>query len=177
MVAVPLHRRTASIALSVLVVAAVAWHVASWVSLSQDFFNPLFNDATRRLGQGSDFFAIYHAGASFLQNQSLYDFGNRALPLPLAYTFRYVPSMAYTVGAPLNLLEPWPAYWAWVAFNEVLLVVNIALTWRWAKNKRLGTVGCTMWLLFTPLYLEFYLGQFSFLMATLFFWMVLALTT
>ena len=162
-------------ALPILFFGAVGWHVASWVSLSLGFLNPLFNDATRRLGQGSDFFAVYHAGTSFLGNQSLYELEGRFPPFPFAYEFRYVPSMAYMVGAPLNLLSPWQAYWAWLAFNEMLLIANSVLTWRYARDQPLRWLGCAMWLSFTPVYLEFYLGQFSFLMATLFFWMGLGL--
>lgn len=90
--------------------------------------------------------------------------------VPYSYPFRYLPSVAYTVGLPLNLLSAWPAYWAWVAVNELLLLTNVYLTWRYASGPRLRLLGSAMWLAFTPVYLEFYMGQFSFLMATLFFW-------
>lgn len=164
--------------LAALFAIALAWHISSWVSLSQGFLNPLFNDATRRLGQGSDFFAVYHAGEHFRHNESLYVLKEGAFPpYPFAYSYRYLPSVAYTVGAPLSLLSPWVAYWTWLAFNELLLAINLVLTWRSSPTPALRWLCCSMWLLFTPLYLEFYMGQFSFVMASLLFWTGLALAT
>ncbi|MEX0786228.1 MAG: glycosyltransferase family 87 protein [Dehalococcoidia bacterium] len=128
-----------------------------------------------RTPKGVDFFAIYEAGHSGLEGRSVYEFNlddiaNGVTKSPYLSPYRYVPVFAYAVGAPLNALSPWRAYWAWVALNELLLVLNAYVTWRMAEQKTWGTVGVAMWLLFTPFYLELYLGQFSFLMTTALLW-------
>jgi hypothetical protein len=71
---------------------------------------------------------------------------------------------------PANVLSQWSAYWTWVAIYELLLVVNAYATWRVAGRGKWGVVGAAMWFLFTPFYLEQYMGQFSFLMATAILW-------
>jgi hypothetical protein len=156
-----------------LLPVAIALHAIALASLHFGYLNPLFNDAENRLGQGSDFFAIYQAGHNFIHGISVYAEGHPAVPYD--YPFRYLPFTGFTLGAVLNLLPPWPAYWTWVSVNEVLLALNIACTWRFAPTPPSRTLGACMWLLFTPLYLELFMGQFSFLMATLFFWLGLSL--
>ena len=152
---------------------AVSLHIAALTSLELGFLNPFFNDAENRLGRGADFFAVYQAGHNFLSGVSVYTPGAEAVPY--AYPFRYLPFMAVLPGAIANLLPPWPAYWGWVAFVEALLAINVLLTWRFAPDRRTAVAGATMWLLFTPFYLELFMGQFSFVMATLFFWLGLGL--
>ena len=67
-------------------------------------------------------------------------------------------------------MPPWWAYWGWVAFYELLLVVNAYVTWRIAPRGTWGLVATAMWFVFTPFFVEQYMGQFSFLMATALFW-------
>jgi hypothetical protein len=153
--------------------AAVAIHVVALMSLLSGWLDPLFNDAINRIGQGADFFAVYGAGHNVLHGQSVYTPADGAVPY--AYPFRYLPSVGYSLGAIFNLTYPWNAYWSWVIFNEVLLVVNLVLTWRAVGDKRIALIAMTLWLVFSPFYLELFLGQFSFVMASLFFWMGLSL--
>jgi hypothetical protein len=155
--------------LCLLVVAAIILHFAMMGSLFWGYFDRFIYSADRST-KALDFFSIYEAGHNVLRGHSVYvDYviGDKA---PYLSPYRYVPAFAYWVGAPLNLLRPWWAYWAWVAFNELLLVANAYTTWRIAGKSAWGLVGVAMWFLFTPFYLELYLGQFSFLMATALFW-------
>lgn len=154
---------------------AVGLHILALLSLELGYLNTLFNDAENRLGRGADFFAVYYAGENFLSQVSVYAGRMEDSSAPYAYPFRYLPSVAWTFGAGLNLVSASTAYWVWIAFNEVLLVVNVVLTLRHAPNPATRVLGACMWLLFTPFYLELYMGQFSFVMASLFFWMGLLL--
>ena len=162
------------IAASALAVAATL-HVALLVSLDSGSLNFLFNDAENRLGRGSDFFAVYGAGHNFLHGASVYATVDGDSTVPYAYPFRYLPFMAFSIGAIVSVMPAWTAYWSWVAITEILLLINVALTWRFAPNTRWSVIGTCMWLLFTPYYLELYMGQFSFVMASLFFWLGLTL--
>ena len=51
-----------------------------------------------------------------------------------------------------------------------MLVLNIWLTRELAPDRTKADIASAMWLLFTPFYLELYMGQFSFFMITLVFW-------
>ncbi len=149
--------------------AAVAVHVVGLISLLSGWLDPLFNDAVNRLGQGADFFAVYGAGHNLLDGKSVYAPSDGGVPY--AYPFRYLPSVGYSLGALFNITDAWNAYWSWVVFNEAVLFVNLVLTWRAVSDKRVALVAMSLWLAFTPFYLELFLGQFSFVMASLFFWM------
>nr|ART36871.1 D182 [uncultured bacterium] len=161
-------------ALVLLFSAALALHFIGLLSLVTGILDPLFNDAVNRLGKGADFFAVYKAGNNLLAGESVYNYTTTG-DVPYAYPFRYLPSVGYSLGALFNVTYPWTAYWSWVLINEVLLVVNLYLTWRATPDRRIALVGMSLWLLFSPFYLELFLGQFSFAMASLFFWTGLAL--
>ena len=166
------HQLNDSTAPAVLITALLL-HFAGLASLHFGYLNFLFNDSQNRLGQGSDFFAIYQAGHDFLHGISVYvpRQPNSGGDVPYAYAFRYLPSVAFSFGAAFNVLPAWPAYWTWVGFNEVLLFINVALTWRFAPGRTLRIVCVVMWLVYAPFYLELFMGQFNFLMATLIFWL------
>lgn len=151
-----------------LLAVAIAFHVLMLGSLFWGYFDQVLYSAERST-KAVDFFAIYEAGHHALHGESLYKL---ALPqaAPYASPYRYVPSFAYLIGAPLNALGPWNGYWAWVAFNELLLVINAYATWRIGRRGMWGIVGAAMWFAFPQYFLELYLGQFSFLMTTLLFW-------
>jgi len=154
--------------------AALAVHLVGLMSLSAGWLDPLFNDAVNRLGRGADFFAVYGAGGNVIEGQSVY-----APPpeggAPYAYPFRYLPSVGYSLGALFNVTYPWHAYWSWVLINEALLAVNLFLTWKATPDRRLALGAMSLWLVFSPYYLELFMGQFSFAMASLFFWTGIAL--
>src|SRR5947209_13333972 len=97
---------------------AVAWHTASLASLWLGFLNPLFNDATQRLGQGADFFSVYQAGANIAHDKMVYQTAGIHAAVPYFYPFRYLPSAAFSIGLISNVVPPWTAYWSWVVFNE-----------------------------------------------------------
>ena len=153
-----------------LLIAAFVVHVLMMGSLFWGYLNPLFS-ISDKAPQAIDFFSIYEAGNRALHNESVY-FGDPALSpvTPHFMFYRYLPMFAYGFAVPANALPPWPAYWAWVAFYELLLVANAYATWRIAENRKWGLIGASMWFVFTPFYLEQYMGQFSFLMATGLFW-------
>jgi len=171
----PKGRTTSYHWLCLLVVAAIILHFAMMGSLFWGYFDRFLYSADRSL-KAVDFFSIYEAGHNVIHGRSVYEFHITGGKAPYLSPYRYIPAFAYLLGAPLNLLRPWPAYWAWVALNELLLAVNAYTTWRIAGKSAWGFVGVAMWFLFTPFYVELYLGQFSFLMATALFWTGIGLT-
>ena len=151
--------------------AAGLAHLLMMGSLFWGYFDPLIFSSDRS-SQAVDFFAIYEAGHRVLENRSMYEFAfvDPGAAAPYFSPYRYVPVFAYAVGAPLNVLAPWHSYWGWVALNELLLVLNAYATWRVAGKSSWRVVAASMWFVFTPFYLELYMGQFSFLMATALLW-------
>jgi hypothetical protein len=147
----------------VLLATVIIVHLAMMGSLFWGYLNPLFHDSDTLI-QGMDFFDIYEAGHRALENVSVY------AVTPYYAVYRYVPAFAYAFAVPANVLPMRSAYWAWVGVYELLLVLNAYATWRVAGRGKWAAVAAGMWFLFTPFYLEQYMGQFSFLMATALFW-------
>lgn len=154
------------------IVAAALLHLVFVLSLVFGFLNPLFFEATHTHGQAGDFFGIYQAGVNVCEGRSIYARLERGdqftLSVPYYYFYRYAPPTALAFAPLTGLLPPRPAYWAWVALNEILLLVLAARV----LGLREGTIGrravaAALWLVYTPFYLEQFMGQFSFLMAAL----------
>ncbi len=151
---------------------ALAIHVMLITSLWTGLLNPLFHDTEYLLGQGADFFAFYQAGTNILNGISCYSFPPSPV-VPYFYPYRYLPYFAYSVGIILNLLPPITAYWAWVG----LILVSIWLAaWRTISvARRLGRpswearIAAAMWFVFSPIYIELYLGQVTLLSGILTF--------
>ena len=155
-----------------LVFIGVAFNILILISLFTGWLNLMSNDTHRR-NQGVDFFSIYQGSANLFQGRSVYQDSGFEPDVPYAQAYRYMPSVTYTFAAPFLLLDPWNAYWIWVAILELILVFNIILTRQVAKTPNQANITTAMWLLFTPLYSELYMGQFSFVMGSMFLWMML----
>jgi hypothetical protein len=159
--------------------AAILVHLFMLVSWRTGTLNPLFFDATVTHGQrGWDFYALYQAGHNVLTGHSVYESDGARIDMVIpggTYTpFRYLPVAAYTVGVLLNLVPPLWAYRLWVALTEGCLLLCIALTWRLVRDPARRARLAAMWLCYSPYYLEIYMGQFSFVQATLLFATLLA---
>ena len=148
-----------------LLIIAIAAHIVMVLSLFFGFLNPLFDNSDLQ-PKGIDFFSIYQGGVYALDNHPIYSW-DVSSEVPYSAPYRYLPFFAYTVAAAFTVLPPWTGYWLWVALNELMLFMNAWLTFRVAPDRRWGFIAAGMWFAFTPLYLELYMGQWSFLMATL----------
>jgi hypothetical protein len=142
---------------------------------------PYFFDATVMSGRrGLDFYSIYQAGFNARRGVDIYE-GDPArveVVVPYFTPYRYLPAVAYAVGAPLSLLEPLAAYKAWLVVVELTLLACVALTWRWRRHDpNLFARLAAMWLAFTPYYLELFMGQFSMVQAALILGMLLLAET
>ncbi|MFH1502994.1 MAG: hypothetical protein ABIG03_08115 [Candidatus Eisenbacteria bacterium] len=163
-----------------LLVAAVLVHAVFVASLIEPghFLNPLFVEGVHNLeeGQGSDFYAFYQAGRYVLEGDDIYrrpmDDPDRVVPY--AYFYRYLPFVAYTIGVATNAVPPRVAYWLWVSLIELSLLACLFATRRMTKDAWLFAQLAAMWLLFSPFYLEQYMGQLTFAMAALVFAFALA---
>jgi hypothetical protein len=148
----------------------IAVHLLFLLSLRFGWLNPLFNDTMHRFGPGGDFFSLYAAGVKARAGESVYTIGGHVETVPYAYAFRYAPLVAYTLGAALSFLPAIAAYALWLIACELALLRNIRRTLEIAPDKRTGYVAAALWLLFTPYYLELFVGQFTFITASLVFW-------
>jgi hypothetical protein len=138
---------------------------------------PYFFDATVLSGgRGLDFYSIYQAGYNARHGQDIYE-GDPArvtVVVPYFTPYRYLPPVAYTVGAALSLLPPLTAYKAWVVLVELtLLLCAGASFYVTRRDPDLGARLAAMWLVFSPYYLELFMGQFSLIQAALIFVMLL----
>lgn len=159
----------------IVLLVAVAVHILFLASLIDPghFLNPLFPEGMHNLGEGqaSDFYAFYQAGRYVLDNENIYtrpmDDPDRVVPY--AYFYRYLPFVAYTIGVASNAVPPKVAYWIWVALIEFVLLLCIWLTRRLTRDENLFAYLAAMWLMYTPFYLEQYMGQLTFAMAAMSF--------
>ncbi len=150
----------------ILFAGAVALHAVMLLSLFGGYLDPLFHDSDR-YPRSIDFYSVYQAGDGLLHGRSIYDWPAPPDVVPFSFPYRYLPFVAYAIALPLNALPPERSYWVWVAAIEAMVVVNARVTYGLAPDRRWGWIAAAMWLAFTPLYLELYMGQWSFLMATL----------
>jgi len=152
-------------------------HVGFISSLWTGTLNFLFHDTHYLVGQGADFFAYYQAGHNILNGLDCYTIPD-PLVVPYLYTYRYLPYFAYSFGVAVNLVPPLLAYWLWVGLLTVSLWLAALRTRSLAKALHRpaweGRMAMGMWFVFSPIYIELYLGQVTLFAAILMFF---ALTT
>jgi len=149
-------------------IVSIIIHITFLLSLRWGFLNPFFNDASHRKGQAVDFFLIYQAGKDSMTGEGIYE--SKPKDVPYSYTnYRYLPISSFTLGIVLSLFQPWTSYWLWVIFCEIVLIYLIILTRMLAQYSATFYLLASMWLCFSPLYLELYMGQFTFFLSATFF--------
>ncbi len=158
----------------VILVAGVLVHLCMLLSLQWGFLNPLFDDAEHRSGQGVDFYSVVQAGKNLVDGVNIYSTKPAEQIVPYYNPYRYHPSIAATIGLLSLPLRPDISYILWILVQEGLLLLNILLTRSLFSDARSASEATGLWLLFSPYYLELYMGQFSFLMGSLLFWSMLA---
>ena len=159
----------------ILLVAAVLFHVSLLIPWSQRLWNRFTFDSTVTRGsRGWDFYALYQAGRNVIDGISVYESDDEkvAVVVPRRTPFRYLPLSARTLGVWLNSLPPLWAFRLWTVIVELVLLGCAGLSWRIADCREQGAVLVSMWLLFSPYYLELYLGQFSVIQAALIYALV-----
>lgn len=155
--------------------AGVAVHSAVVLSLQFSFLNPLFDDSTHRKGKGADFYAVYQAARNIEDNVSIYEKQPAQQVVPYFFPYRYHPIVALTIGQLFSLVPPGVAYGIWIILQELLLFINIILTRRLFGDHPDADLATGFWFFFSPYFIELYMGQFSFLMSSLMFWMLAAM--
>jgi len=158
------------LSIAILIILAISVHVTFCLSLHYHFLNPLFYIAVHSKGQGGPFFGIYQAGVNLLNGDSIYSSERHDPPkhveVPYYHFYRYLPFVSYVSSVVSKVFNPWQAYWIWVVINEILLAACILLTLKLrAIYSTRAVVASTLWLFFSPFYIELYMGQFSFTMA------------
>ena len=146
-------------------VAGLLIHAFFLAALGTDLLRPLFNDAshTRR---GFDFGVFYLAGQALAEGRDIYSVSG-------AFGVRYLPAFAL-VASFFAHFQPLTAYLLHLFCTELFLAANLYLTWRWVEEPRRG-LALFMWLVYSPYFLELYMGQVSFWAASLFFWLIVGL--
>jgi hypothetical protein len=156
---------------------ALVIHVVFISSLGTGMLNSLFYDTSYLVGQGADFFSYYQAGYNVLNGFDCYAIPD-PLVVPYLYPYRYLPYFAYSFGVVINLAPPLLAYCFWVGVLTVSVWLAALRTRSLAKALHRpdweGRIGMGMWFVFSPIYIELYLGQVTLFAAILMFF---ALTT
>lgn len=147
-------------------VAGLLIHAFFIFALFSDALRPLFND-TSHTRRGFDFGIFYLAGQALAAGRDIYSVQG-------AFGFRYLPAFALIAGRFFALFQPLTAYFLHIGITELLLAINLWLTWRWTAGPRRGP-ALFMWLAYTPYFLELYMGQVSFWAAALIFWLMVGL--
>ncbi|MFX1561360.1 MAG: hypothetical protein ACFFBL_12290 [Promethearchaeota archaeon] len=141
---------------------SIILHAIFISSLWTGILNPLFHDTEYLLGQGADFFAFYQAGNNILNGLSCYEIPT-SLSVPYLYPYRYLPYFAYSFGAILNLASSIVSYWVWIGIVVISLWLAVLRTRSLSKALNRpnweGRIAMGMWLVFSPIYIELYLGQ------------------
>ncbi|MFX1395307.1 MAG: glycosyltransferase family 87 protein [Promethearchaeota archaeon] len=154
-------------------VSSVIIHILFILSLFFGFLNPFFHDSTYCGGQGIDFFGFYQAGYNVMIGLSPYEYISRFVVVPYFNKYRYLPFFAFTFGIILNLFPPRIAYWVWVFFILILIWYACWITYRICislnKPKWVSYIAIGMWLCFSPIYVELYMGQATLFVALLTF--------
>ncbi|MFW9813434.1 MAG: glycosyltransferase 87 family protein [Candidatus Thorarchaeota archaeon] len=152
--------------------SSILVHSVFIVSLFTGTLDPLFHDTRYILDKGIDFFAFYQAGHNVLNGIDCYAVPD-PLTVPYMFPYRYLAYFAYSFGAIFNLAPPVLAYWIWDAI--ILISVWLAAFRTRSVSKTLGRqdwewrIGVSMWLIFSPVYIELYLGQVTLMAAILMF--------
>jgi len=156
---------------------AIVIHLNFILSLVSGSLNHLFYDTWYLVGQAPDFFSYYQAGNNVLNGLDPYLIPTE-LAVPYLYPFRYLPYFAYTFGVVINLTDPFTAYWIWDGILVVAIWLSALQTRRVVKALDRpsweGYIGMGMWFIFTPIYIELYVGQVTLIAGILVFF---ALTT
>ena len=126
---------------------------------------PLHNDTIHRLGQGADFYAIYHAGVNLSHGMDPYAKSPDGVT-PYFYQYRYLPIVAYA-GRVLVYFSPQFAYKLWMVLLEGLLTVLLVVLWKTITDEKVRLVVIGLLLINSPYFLELYMGQFTFAAVTL----------
>ncbi len=141
------------------VVAAVAAHLVLVGLTLSGGLGHLYNDAVHRLGRGTDFAVYVDAGVRLWRGLPLYGDGP-------AFGFRYHPLLALPFGVPILASAPGVAYGLWCGFIEACFLALVVYVVRRAPPGRIVPLAwfCA---LYTPLHLEIFMGQLSFVSAML----------
>lgn len=142
--------------------AGAAVHLVYVGSLYTGWLNLLFNDSSHTQ-QGFDFAVYYMAGQALRHGADVYG-------LDAAFGFRYLPAFAYTFCLLFSAFTPRTGYLLYLICTELVLAVDLYLTWRLTQEEPRRSRCLFMWLASSPLYLELYMGQISFWAASLVFW-------
>jgi len=142
------------------------FYLANLTSLS--FISTLFFDSTVNSRTGCDFNALYLAAGNLSEGKSVYFEPDEKPPDFCHYSFRYLP-VAAVVGLPFKGFHHKKAYLFWVILLELLVLVNVAIAYYVSPSDKLFALCAFFSLSLSPLYLEFYMGQYSLLQSTLIF--------
>ena len=134
---------------------------------SQASLTHYFHDSNVNQNTGCDFYALYTATRNFYSGKDIYAPPEKG-QTPCYFSYRYLP-VGIVIGSPFAPFHPRTAYWAWVVFLELLLLVNLFVLLRIAPTDRFFGIGALAFLASSPLYLELYMGQYSLLQGTFLF--------
>jgi len=153
-----------------MLILALAFHFSLVVSKGGGIWNRWTFDSVATHGRrGWDFYAVYQAGHNLLTGVDVYEMAPHRIQVvvPWYTPYRYLPFVATTVGTLANALSPQVALVLWVTITDLLLLACAYDSWRAVRKQSSPLAAAMIWLCYTPLFLETYLGQFTLVQATL----------
>jgi hypothetical protein len=177
------RRRTAVLVVALAGVLHVSYltslglHVAAGLP-GRTRIDLLFRDAAFGVGAGCDFFQFYRAGEDLRAGRDFFrDLGTPSPPseAPYAYNWvRYPPWLAYVIGLPATLVSPVTAYLAWCVAIELAWATSLVMLWRRCRDDVTRTTLLVLFLVWSPQYLELFMGQTSTIMGAMLLMLVLS---
>lgn len=170
--------RKAGISSRLLLFVSILIHIFFLLNLFTGILKPFSHDMTLfREVRGVDFNAIFMSGHYLRSGENLYRIPTQDEGVPHT-RFRYTPPAAFFIGLPFSLFPRNRFFTAsafWTVIIELVLIFNILLTIKFCSIEKRILPAVSMWLIYFPFAVELYMGQFTFIMASLFFWSILAI--
>ena len=137
-------------------------HLVLLYSMQYRHLDFLFNDAAHRLGPGTDFAAYYNAGVFYAREGNIYGHGP-------GFGFRYHPLFAIGFLSHLAHFKGMTAFAIWIFINEIFLMAAVFHFWKLKPVRGFFIKGVGFLALFSPLYLELFMGNASLIVAAILF--------
>ena len=164
-----------------ILILGIIVNILYFLSLRLKFLDALFWDSQFTYGKGADLFAYYQAGYNVLHRISPYIIIEEYFVVPYCYPYMYLPFFAFSFGVIINIFNPWTAYIFWIFIIEVSLIFISYITYKvsiyFQMPKYMNYLSASIWFLFSPVYLDLYLGQINLIIAIFIFLSILLLET
>ncbi len=141
---------------------AVIFHIVLVAGAAFGWFDDFFHGTHYTANHGLDLKALYQAGEDLAKGDPIY----KIPPYEEGYTpYRYLPIGA-AIGIGLSRLSFEHAYIVWFILLEVFMLISLVHLRSYLISDEDFYIALSMYLFFTPFYVELFMGQYSLIQAT-----------